>query len=232
MVLSNPEEIKTDRFTDMLYQTATDLWERTHLHPFLTGIADGSLPKSCFQHYMKQDYLFLQQYAKLFALASVKTDRLEWSGLFAALMTSTLTDEMALHRGYAERLGISEQDLLESEPAFVMLAYTSYMLQVAHEGTLGELVSALLPCTWSYREIGKRIAMNPATLQHEFYGEWVSMYSSDEFGSLTDWLRGVLDELAEQAGQEERERMKRHFIITCHMEYQFWDMAYKEQVWP
>ncbi|MED1663149.1 thiaminase II [Brevibacillus laterosporus] len=228
----NTREIEVASFTELLYTEAKPIWEKTHLHPFITGIANGNLPVSAFIHYMKQDYLFLQEYAKLFAIASVKANRIDWSGRFAKIMTSTLQEEMSLHRGYAQRLGISHNELETAEPSFVMLAYTSYMLQIAHQGILGEAVSALLPCMWSYQEIGKRLAQKSGVIDHPKYGEWVRMYSSDEFAVSTDWLKGVLDEIARDSNQQELARMKQHFIATCKMEYLFWDMAYLEQIWP
>lgn len=228
----NTQAIEISTFTELLYAEAKSIWEKTHVHPFITGIANGNLPVSAFIHYMKQDYLFLQEYAKLFAIASIKATRLDWSGTFAQIMTSTLQEEMSLHRGYAQRLGISDNELETAEPSFVMLAYTSYMLQVAHQGSLGEGVSALLPCMWSYQEIGKRLAQKPGVTNHPQYGEWVRMYSSDEFASSANWLKGVLDEIARDSNEQERVRMKQHFIATCKMEYLFWDMAYLEQVWP
>ncbi|AYK08543.1 thiaminase II [Brevibacillus laterosporus] len=228
----NTREIEIASFTELLYAEAKSIWEKTHLHPFITGIANGNLPISAFIHYMKQDYLFLQEYAKLFAIASVKTARLDWSGRFAQIMTSTLQEEMSLHRGYAQRLGISQSELETAEPSFVMLAYTSYMLQIAHQGSLGEGLSALLPCMWSYQEIGKRLAQKSGVIDHPQYGEWVRMYSSDEFANSTDWLKGVLNEIARDSNKQELARMKQHFIAACKMEYLFWDMAYLEQTWP
>ncbi|TPG68417.1 thiaminase II [Brevibacillus laterosporus] len=228
----NTQAMEISTFTELLYAEAKPIWEKTHVHPFITGIANGNLSVSAFIHYMKQDYLFLQEYAKLFAIASIKATRLDWSGRFAQIMTSTLQEEMSLHREYAQRLGISHNELETAEPSFVMLAYTSYMLQVAHQGSLGEGVSALLPCMWSYQEIGKRLVQKPGVTNHPQYGKWVRMYSSDEFASSTNWVKGVLDEIARDSNEQERARMKQHFIATCKMEYLFWDMAYLEQVWP
>ena len=48
----------------------------------------------------------------------------------------------------------------------------------------------------------------------------------------TKWFCEKLDNLAEKASVEERQRMKEHFIKSCELEYLFWDMAYKQEQWP
>jgi thiaminase/transcriptional activator TenA len=219
-------------FTTRLYERVQPIWERTHQHPFVQGLGDGTLPVETFAFYMKQDYVFLIDYAKLFAIASTKAYDLETSAKFAALQEATLNGEMALHRAYAERFGISREELEATEPSFVMLAYTSYMLKVAHQGSLAELVSALLPCMWSYWEIGKRLAALPGAADHPLYGEWVRTYSSTEFGDLAEWLIGVMDDLAEGKSEKELARLEEHFLTTSRMEYLFWEMAYRKELWP
>ncbi|MDR7316346.1 thiaminase II [Brevibacillus nitrificans] len=219
-------------FTDRLRKSVAPIWEKTHQHPFVTGLGDGTLPVESFKYYMKQDYVYLIDYAKMFAIASTKAYDLETSAKFAGLQEATLNGEMNLHRQYAERFGISRAELEATEPSFVMLAYTSYMLRVAHQGSLAELVSSLLPCMWGYWEIGKKLAKVEGALDHELYGEWVRTYSSEEFGELATWLIGVMNELAEGKNEKELTRLEEHFLTTSKMEYLFWDMAYRKEFWP
>jgi len=219
-------------FTDRLFAKAAPIWEQFYRHPFVQGLGDGTLPPDTFAFYMKQDYLFLIDYAKLFAVASTKAYDLPTSAKFAGLMEATLHEEMELHRQYAERFGITTAELEATEPSFAMLAYTSYTLKVAHTGSLAELVSALLPCMWSYWEIGKRLAKVEGATAHPLYGEWVKTYSSPEFGALAQWLIEMMDQLAEGKNEQELARMEQHFLITSKMELQFWHMAYRKELWP
>ncbi|WP_289141354.1 thiaminase II [uncultured Brevibacillus sp.] len=220
------------KFTDRLWKSVGPIWEQTHKHPFVAGLGCGTLPVDSFKFYLKQDYVYLIDYAKMFALASTKAYDLTTSARFAGLQEATLNGEMELHREYAERFGISREELEATKPSFVMLAYTSYMLRVAHQGSLAELVSSLLPCTWSYWEIGKHLAKVEGALEHELYGEWVRMYSSDEFGQLAIWLIDIMNELAEGKNEQELARLEEHFLYTTKMEYMFWDMAYRKEMWP
>src|SRR6478752_4944526 len=146
------------KFTQRLFEKVSDIWEKTHQHPFVVGLGKGDLPVESFIRYMKQDYVFLIEYSKLFAFGAVKAREIETMGAFARLLDETLHGEMDLHRQYAERFGITNQQLEETKPTPINLAYTRYMLNVAQNGSLEELISTLLPCMWSYWEISTMIA--------------------------------------------------------------------------
>ncbi|WP_066064510.1 thiaminase II [Neobacillus soli] len=221
------------KFSQRLYEKVTGIWEKTHQHPFVIGLGTGDLPVESFIRYMKQDYVFLIDYSKLFALGAVKARDIETMAAFAKLLDETLHGEMDLHRRYAEKFGITHQQLEETRPTPINLAYTRYMLNVAQNGSLEELIAALLPCMWSYWEISKKIVntyLNASN--HPLYGEWVKMYSSSEFGSLATWLIDLLDQEAEGKSERELTILEEHFLTTSKFEYMFWDMVYQGGEWP
>jgi len=191
----------------------------------------GTLEKEKFRFYMIQDYLYLIDYAKLFAIGAMKATDFQTMGKFAALLDSTLNEEMSLHREYAKKFEISEKELEKAQPSPTTLAYTHYMLHVGQSGTLAELVAALLPCMWSYWEIGKELSEKPGA-NNEFYREWIEMYSSEEFGELATWCINLFDSLTEDKSEAELEKLEEIFLNTTRFEYMFWDMAYNEAMWP
>ena len=65
------------RFTDRLHELAEPIWEAQHAHPFVRGIGDGTLDPERFRFYVRQDYLFLIEYARLLALGCARAPRLE-----------------------------------------------------------------------------------------------------------------------------------------------------------
>ncbi|GAA4848027.1 thiaminase II [Paenibacillus vulneris] len=220
------------KFSEYLLEKLQPVWRSNHDHPFVQKMGKGTLELEKFRFYMIQDYIYLIDYAKLFALGAVKATDLTTMGTFAALLHSTMNEEMALHRAYAAKFGISEEELEQAQPSPITLAYTHYMLHAAQNGSLAELVSALLPCMWSYWEIGKELARIPGSTEHEWYGEWIRMYSSEEFGTLAMWCIDLLDQLAEGKPQRELNRLEEIFATTTRFEYLFWDMAYRKEMWP
>lgn len=219
-------------FTQRLYDKVLPVWEQNHSHPFVREMGQGTLAKEKFRFYMIQDYLYLIEYAKVFALGAVKAEDLETMGKFANLLHSTLNDEMELHRQYAYKFGIDPTELETALPSPTTLAYTHYMLHISQNGTLAELVAALLPCMWSYWEIGKELSKLEGAAEHEFYGEWISMYSSKEFGELAEWCIDLMDKLTDGKPEEELGKLEEIFLNTTRFEYMFWDMAYTEAMWP
>ena len=65
---------------------------------------------------------------------------------------------MDLHRQFAQRWGISAEELESTTTAPATDAYCDFLLRTAALGDFAELVAAVLPCMWSYSEIGSRLA--------------------------------------------------------------------------
>ncbi|WP_413380091.1 thiaminase II [Alkalihalobacillus sp. 1P02AB] len=220
------------KLSERLYEKAKPIWEQSHSHPFVQGIGNGTLDIEKFKFFMCQDYIYLIDYARLFALGSLKANNLETMQTFAKMLHVTLDEEMSLHRAYAKRLGISRAELEATKPAPTTLAYSSYMLNIAQRGSLKELLAAVMPCAWSYYEIGKALSEIPGAMEHEWYGEWVTMYQSPEFGEVAKWQVDLLDQLTESSSEEELLELEEIFLTTSRFEYMFWDMSYQQAMWP
>src|SRR5215472_2300254 len=119
------------RFSERLRKKADDIWEAQHRHPFVRGIADGTLSLDRFKFWVRQDYLFLIDYARLLALAVARSADLQTMARFTELVTATLQTEMKLHRSFAGEFGISPQELEREPVAPKILAYTDFLLRMA-----------------------------------------------------------------------------------------------------
>lgn len=220
-------------FSERLFNNIQSIWNQNHQHPFVQGIGKGTLPKEMFQEYMKQDYVYLIQYAKLYAIGVQKANDLASMTHFAQLLHNILHFEMNVHREYASQFGVTTEELEQTKPTPNNLAYTSYMLSVAQNGTLAELISCLLPCAWDYWEIGKLLKKQYGhQLENNPYKTWIETYSSDEFGSIALWLIKLLDEITIGKSEEELAVLENHFQITSKYEYLFWEMLMSGQDWP
>ena len=219
-------------FTDQLRRTTDPLHQRILQHPFVTGIGDGTLDEAAFKFYIRQDYIFLVQYSRVMALAVFRAPDLDSMSAFARLLHETLNTEMALHRGYCARFGITEAELEATQAAPTTQAYTDFLVRTAYHGSFGELACALLPCMWGYCEIGLTLAERGKPTSQPLYAEWIDMYSAPEFTALAGWLRGLVGQLAQDASADERARMEAAYVTSTRYEYAFWDMAYRLEQWP
>ena len=204
------------------------LWQEQLAHPFVTAIGDGSLPRERFQHYVAQDYLFLIDYGRLLALGTARAPDLPTMRRFADLTQSILVTEMDLHRSLAAGWGIAEVELAATEPTPATSGYVDFLVRTAALGDFSELVAALLPCMWSYAEIGALLAGRRAAgaVDPGPYGAWVDTYSDPEFVALADWCRALAAELGAGVSPAVRERMVAAFRGAVAHEVRFWDSAW------
>lgn len=210
-----------------LREAARPIWDRCLTHPFVTGIGDGTLPVEKFQYFMLQDYLYLFDYARVFALGVVKARDAALMRTFAQNVDAILGGEMKIHRAYMARLGISEEQVLAVQPALDNLSYTHYMLSVAERGGPMEIVAAILACSWSYAEIGQALAGIPGAAEHPFYGEWIRGYASEDYTAANQALIELTDRLTAGAEEAELAYLTGIFVNCSRYELGFWDMAWE-----
>ena len=210
-----------------LRQAASPIWEECLRHPFVTGIGDGTLGVEKFQYFMLQDYLYLFDYARVFALGVVKARDPELMRTFAKNVDAILGGEMNIHRAYMERLGITEEQVFAVKPALDNTSYTHYMLAVAEAGSPMEIVASILACSWSYAEIGQALAARPGAAEHPFYGEWIRGYASEEYAATNQALIQLMDQLAADATEEQLAYLTDIFVNCSRYELGFWDMSWE-----
>jgi thiaminase/transcriptional activator TenA len=213
-----------DRYTDELRSFAGGIWEAQHAHPFVRGIGDGTLDPDRFRHFVRQDHVFLIEYARLLALACARAPSLDWMRRFSELLGSTLASEMEMHRQLAEAWDIGVEELEYERATATTRAYTDFLLRTAALGDFGELVAALLPCMWGYAEIGRALAARVA--EGNPYVAWVATYASPSFADEAGWCRSVVDAVAAGLDDGGRARMLEAFLQSSRHELAFWDMAW------
>ena len=218
-------------FAEDIETRALPVREAILTHPFISGVGDGSLPVEKFKHYVRQDYVYLIDYSRVLALASAKAPDLEAMGWFAGLLDETLNVEMDLHRTYCAEFGVTREDLESTKPAPTTVAYTSYLLKVAHQQSFGELVASLLPCQWGYWEIGEHLARRGEPKQAPLYCQWIQMYASEEFAALAQEIRALASRVAQDAGPRQLEAMAEAYLTSLRFEYMFWEMSYSQEEW-
>ncbi|MDQ3458166.1 MAG: thiaminase II, partial [Deinococcota bacterium] len=72
--------------TERLAEAAAKDWEAALKHPFVRELGRGTLAREAFQRFLEQDWLFLRDYARLFALAAAKSRDLQAMRQFAGLL--------------------------------------------------------------------------------------------------------------------------------------------------
>ena len=95
---------------DKLLAATAEIWKSYNEHPFVLGIQNGTLAKEKFRYYMIQDYLYLEDYAKTFAVGVAKAKSLRIANLFAKYIP-VMNGELNVHDGYLARLGVTQEEI-------------------------------------------------------------------------------------------------------------------------
>lgn len=213
-----------------LRAAAADLWEAQHAHPFVRGIADGTLSTARWAHWVRQDHVFLVQYARLLALGVARAPDLPTMRRFAALTHEVLGTEMELHRRLAAGLGITQDELDREAAAPATQAYTDHLLAVASLQDFAVLAGALLPCMWAFAEIGQRLQSHGAPADPRC-AAWIATYADPAFVELAGWCRTLVDEQLAQASPALASRVQHAFTTCSRHELAFWQMAWDLSSW-
>jgi thiaminase/transcriptional activator TenA len=201
-------------------------WQAYIWHPFVQGLADGSLPAAAFRRYLVQDYLFLVQFCRAFALAAYKTDSFSaFRERIAAI--SGLLHETTMHLAYCRDWGLTEAEVLAAPEAPATTAYTRWVLDRGIAGDILDLEVALAPCTVGYGEIARLIEASPTRQRAgNPYESWIAMYAGAEYQALAAGAAARLDALGQSHGGTARlPALTAHFAKAARLEADFWAMG-------
>ena len=202
------------------------IWDAIFRHRFLEELKDGILPLEKFRYYLIQDYLYLEGFAQTVAIALSKAPDTYSLDLLSRRVATPV--ERPLHVKLFQLLEIRETQAAQTEPSPTTFAYVNHMASTASLGGIGEAAAALLPCPWTYHEIGARLGY----IDHPIYREWVSGYSTGFLQESVAAWREMVDRFGQEAGDSTRQRMRQAFIVSSRYEYLFWDAAYNQVKWP
>ena len=211
---------------DRLKAAASADWESYVDHTFVRQLGAGTLPEAAFRTYLVQDYLFLIQFARAYALATYKCRALDDMRAAQAGLAAVLS-EMDLHVRLCGRWGLSPQEIEAAPEHQATVAYTRFVLDCGAAGDLLDLHVALAPCVIGYAEIGRNLMpAGAAALTAHPYGEWIGEYASDVYQDVAARARRHLDDLAARAMTERRfVELAALFGKASRLEADFWQMG-------
>ena len=159
-----------------------DCWAAAVAHPMVAEIGAGSLPHATFRFYFEQNLGYLREYARAIAFAATATTDRGALSTLARFLGQIVDVEIPANEAFLERLGGSAARPVTMLPT--TYAYTRHLLDATSRGGLAVALAALLPCQWSYGEIGQRLARSlPAD---PVYRDWIELFAAT---ATTSWSR-------------------------------------------
>jgi len=203
-------------------------WRAYTRHAFVEGLGDGTLPRTAFLTYLRQDYIFLKHFARAWSLAVVKAGTLAEMQAASATVHALLHTEMALHVRICAAAGIDPAELEATEEAPENLAYTRFVLEAGYSGDFLDLLAALAPCVLGYGEIGARLL---AAAGDTPYRDWIEAYGGAEYQGLCQDTGALIDQaVADRLGPAHEalprwRELSARFRTATRLEAAFWGLG-------
>ena len=210
--------------TQELIKNSQPYWDDYIQHEFVQKLANGTLALKNFQHYLKQDYIYLFHYSRAFALAMYKSDNFEQMEFSRQALNSTL-DEIQLHINYCKEFGIDEKSIYKQKESPACVAYTRYVLDCGSSGDLTQLYAGLIPCFVGYAKVADYITLNNLSVSNNPYQSWIDMYSSKEYQDAANHATQFFEGLCIDLSEKQMEKIQDIFTTATRMEISFWQMG-------
>ena len=173
--------------SSQLWQANQDLAQACLKHPFVQGIASGTLDRKKFAYYVGQDAFFLEAFARAYSTVAAKSP--DWEGFITFhTLAGGVLEELRLHEAYAAEWGLN---LHSVEPGAATRRYTDFLLATAWGGDVGNATAAMSPCLSLYGFLGQQLAQGG--IPNHPYADWIRTYSSPEFEQLAQQLEILVD---------------------------------------
>ena len=207
------------KWSEKAWKASETIYRQTLQLPFLGELINGTLPREKFLFYLEQDSLYLKEYGKILTIIASKLDKDEQRETFLRFSIDTIFVETTMHNSY-----LSERKT-NSSPTPTCMLYTGHLWQQLGSGTLETALAAILPCFWIYYEVGKYIVTNQTNNSNP-YQDWINTYEGEEFAESVRKAIAICDEAAANSSEKIQEAMTRAFVLSCKMEWMFWDSAW------
>ncbi len=220
-------------FMDRVWSKTMEVVRSEVQQSYLQELAAGTLPIEKFRYQIKQNYKYLLEYSKVFALAIAKSPDFRTMVRFHNILDEAMEHEVPFyHKYYQEKLNIEPHELDSVIMDSMNRAYTSHERACAWEGGLAELVISVLPCAVCYREQVKLLDPLCKLPKGHPYREWIDMYLGEVYIKAVEETIELANELAENKTELELKKLEEIYLASCMYELLSWDMYYNMKFWP
>lgn len=214
-------------------------WKKYTEHPFLTLISTNQLPFEDFLFYLKQDFYYLVNYARIHGVAILEAPNCEQIKAQSFIINSIMT-EIDRHKEKlltVYNIDYNRVDLDEElQPAPACLAYCDYLIKSSKMEDFLGIKTALAPCLHGYYEAGifatrirdsfdGSLGVLSTQEQSDIYSSWIGDYSSDWYIEAHKNGINALDALLDDVHLSEQRLLElcQMFRDVTDLEVGFWD---------
>ena len=159
-----PRSVKVNPLKAAIYP----IYQRVENSKFVRGVKAGTLSQTCFTHYITQDNLYLEEYAKAMLLIAKRIPLNAHKNTLIKLSDSALRERQT-HLDYFASINIAPT--LHKSP--ICAQYTQHLLELAENADLAHAVAATLPCAFFYRNLGIHFKQTLSITAKSNYAFWI-----------------------------------------------------------
>lgn len=207
-------------FQSLLKENAK-VWDEYLHHNFVKELEKGTLKEENFLFYLKQDYIYLINYAKCYALLALNANNAKELRFAMKFQNYIVEGELELHKSIL-KLGIDADKLCVKDESIVNIAYTRYMLSVGQSGDFLDMLVALSACAIGYGYIGAEIKqrLSKDELEKHPYKEWILTYSGEVFQAEIKEFEDFLNSY--EVDENKFKKLSEIFHTVVRLEREFW----------
>jgi thiaminase/transcriptional activator TenA len=209
-------------WSQRLRERGAATWAAAVAHPMVAAIGTGTLPHETFRFYFEQNVHYLHSYVRAIALTIAAAPDRTSQATLARFLGQIVDVEIPANLGFLIRLGGSPDAL--PTPLPTTRGYAEHLLRAAGSRNMTVSLAALLPCQWSYGEIGQRLAAGGVPAD-PVYADWIGMFSGDGYDELVQASTSLLDKYV-GAADADAAAAEAAFDGATAYELAFWEMAY------
>lgn len=221
---------RDEDFTAGLWRAIEPIYRAIREQPFVTGLADGSLPRDRFRFYVEQDALYLREFSRALSALGATAPDPGAVAMFNRHAADSVAVERALHEGLLADVGVHPEQVDAAEPAPTTRAYCDFLLASTLGRPFAEGLGAVLPCYWIYHRVGRDLLREGSP--DPVYRRWIATYGGPEFDATVGEVLALTDRVAPGLSEADRGAMTRRFVTAGRYEWMFWDAAWRLERWP
>ncbi len=219
---------------DQLRKNSGSIWTEATHHPFITELGDGSLSEDKFRRYFVQDYVFVNELAKVAGLAVAKAPDLDAARPFGDFLSVLLGAEDSLFLRAFGAMNVPDREFRSATLLPTTDAFSNYLVGLASAGDFADICCAMYVVEGVYLDWADRLdgaGVRPGDSGHPLggiYQEWIDIHTDASLGPFVRFLASQVN----ASGESRTERFQVIFDQVARYEFAFWEMAYTGEDWP
>ena len=208
-------------------------WSAYIHHPWIDDMVAGKLSAERLRFFLLQDLPYLADYERIYHLAFAKLSIEQHRAFRPFIQMIAGFDEGQTEIEMLRLLGANEfpSDHWAALPA--REAYKNHLIRIAHEGTAIQTLTAMLPCSIGFTEIGNRLRGIDIDHYHEASRAWIECYRRPFQGEHVDALLAGLEPAVAELPEKEIVELERIFLRSTQHQIHVFDAAWRmKDEWP